>query len=175
MRDGAPAIMDIEASAMGAGSYPIEVGVALPEGITRCFLIRPEPEWRHWDPEAERVHGITRETLERHGLPARTVAETLNGLLEGRVVYSDAWGFDSSWLALLYHHAGARPSYRLEALRGILTEEQAEAWHDAKRVVIEHLDARRHRASIDALILQRTYVETRAHNSAGADQSTRSL
>src|SRR5690606_7540548 len=100
----------------------------------------------------------TRATLERHGLPVRTVAEALNTLLEGSLVYSDAWGFDSSWLALLFHHAGLRQRFRLEALHRLLTEKQIEAWHSIKNEVVARLAVRRHRASTDALVLQQTYL-----------------
>ena len=30
-----PAVLDVEASGFGAGSYPIEVGIAMPDGTTR--------------------------------------------------------------------------------------------------------------------------------------------
>ena len=54
---GLPTILDIEASGFGPGSYPIEVGLVLPDGDAWCSLIRPEPGWLHWDPSAEQVHG----------------------------------------------------------------------------------------------------------------------
>ena len=109
----APVIIDLEASGFGRGSYPIEVGVALEDGRTRCFLIHPTPEWTHWDKEAEAMHGISRELLLSHGQPVRQVAEQLNELLLYKIVYSDAWGHDQSWLALLFDAAGLP--------RGILT------------------------------------------------------
>ena len=51
-----PAVLDVEASGFGRESYPIEVGYVLSGGQTYCSLIRPLPEWTHWDPQAERVH-----------------------------------------------------------------------------------------------------------------------
>ena len=38
----APIIIDIEASGFGRGSYPIEVGLVLPDGTPHCFLIAPD-------------------------------------------------------------------------------------------------------------------------------------
>jgi hypothetical protein len=100
--NGIPIIIDVEASAFGAGSYPIEVGVAMPEGSSYCRLIRPQPNWTHWDDDSEKVHGISREILRSHGKPVLEVAEELNRLLEGEVVYSDGWGYDQTWLSLLF-------------------------------------------------------------------------
>ena len=51
----APTVLDIEASGFGRGSYPIEIGYCLPNGDTFCTLIKPEPEWQHWDAEAEKL------------------------------------------------------------------------------------------------------------------------
>ena len=69
-----PTVIDVEATGFGAGSYPIEVGVAFPDGGTWCGLIRPELGWSHWDPEAEAVHHISRDILATHGKAARDVA-----------------------------------------------------------------------------------------------------
>jgi hypothetical protein len=157
-----PTIMDLEASGFGSGSYPIEVGVVCDNGQTYCSLIQPQPEWTHWNCSSEAVHGITREILAAHGKPARQVAETLNSLLAGQCVYSDAWGMDSSWLGKLFEYAGVRQTFRLESLRALLSEEQAAIWHPTKDAVLVELDIRRHRASTDALVLQRTYERSRA-------------
>ena len=60
-----PAILDMEASGFGRDSYPIEVGYVLPDGRTRCTLIRPAPHWVHWDPAAEQLHHIPRAAVRR--------------------------------------------------------------------------------------------------------------
>jgi hypothetical protein len=38
-----PAILDVEASGFGRGSYPVEVGYVLEDGVSQCMLVRPEP------------------------------------------------------------------------------------------------------------------------------------
>lgn len=149
-----PVIIDVEASGFGPGSYPIEVGVVLEDGGCYCVLVKPEPDWTHWDPAAEKCHGLSRETLFKYGQPVTTVAHQLNTLLEGATVYTDAWGNDASWLDLLFHHAGRRRLFRLESLRALLPEDCLPAWRDTKRGVIEALNTSRHRASADARILQ---------------------
>jgi hypothetical protein len=49
-----PAVLDVEASGFGAGSYPIEIGYIASDGTSYCTLIRPAPSWTHWDPGQKR-------------------------------------------------------------------------------------------------------------------------
>ena len=106
-------VIDIEASGFGARSYPIEVGYVRPDGRAFCTLVRPRRHWTHWDAAAERVHGIARETLLRHGREVDEVAQRLNDDLAGLTVYCDGWAHDYPWLAALYEEAGLGPSFRL--------------------------------------------------------------
>ena len=148
--------VDVEASGLGSGSYPIEVGVALADGSRNCTLICPLYEWEHWDGQAEALHGITREILLVNGRSALKVALMLNEWLGDTVVYSDAWGNDSCWLAKLYQAAGVRQRFQVESTVTLLTEQQLEHWHEAKDEVLGQLKIVRHRASNDAVVLQRT-------------------
>ena len=154
----APAIIDVEASGFGRGSYPIEVGVALEDGRTRCFLIHPAPNWTHWDAAAEAMHGISRELLMSHGQPIADAAEQLNRLLSGKTVYSDAWGHDQTWLSLLFEAAELPRRFRVESLRCLLEEEHLQYWRTEKATALRGLKNVRHRASNDALVLQRTLL-----------------
>lgn len=150
------ACLDVEASGFGRGSYPIEVGAVLPDGSTLCTLIRPEPGWIHWDPRAEKVHGIARSTLEAHGHGAREVAQLLNDRLRGLTLLCDAWAHDFVWLSLLFEVAERVPLFRLKDLRCVLTPGQSAGWHEAKLAVQAAAGLSRHRASWDARILQMT-------------------
>lgn len=154
----APAIIDVEASGFGAGSYPIEVGCVLPDGRSYCALIQPLAEWVHWDPAAEAAHHISREMLSTHGLPPLSVAIRLNTLLRGLTVYSDAWAHDYSWLATLHEAAGVPPSYRVEHLVRITPEIEAARWNAIREDVQASLQVERHRASADARVLQMTWM-----------------
>lgn len=153
-----PAILDIEASGFGRGSYPIEAGFVLPDGRSGCMLIRPAPHWTHWDADAERLHHITRDTLQRHGRPIEDVVDALDEALGGLTVYSDGWALDYTWLATLYDAAGHAPRFRLENLRLLLCEDLSARWHETKRTVASEMALPRHRASSDARLLQSTYV-----------------
>jgi len=149
-----PAVLDIEASGFGRGSYPIEVGFCAANGALFCALVLPEPDWLHWDASAEALHGISRELLRRHGRPARWLAEQLNERLAGQTVYCDGWGQDYPWLARLYDAAGLRQAFRLDDLRLLLSEAEAPRWCATVETVRQRQRLSRHRASSDARVLQ---------------------
>ncbi len=151
-----PAVIDIEASGFGRESYPIEVGVALPNGKCRCYLIKPASCWTYWDSKAELVHGISRELLREKGQDLRQVALDLNDLLLGSKVYTDAWSYDLSWLGKLYQQADITQLYTLDSMRKLMTEQQSARWHETKDRVIREYNLKRHRASSDAKIIQQT-------------------
>jgi hypothetical protein len=88
-------ILDVEAS--GLDGYPIEVGWCNERGALESHLICPAPGWTGWSKASERLHGITRETLEREGESYRTVAHTV-------------WGSGSSGTKTAFRPAGgSRP------------------------------------------------------------------
>lgn len=159
----APCIIDIEASGFGRGSYPIEVGAVLPDGAAYCSLISPEPDWQHWEPGAESVHGITREVLQTHGKSAVRVASDLNRCLRARTVYTDAWYHDYQWLARLFDAADLQPQFTLKDLRQLLDEDTQARWDATKSEVLAELRLNRHRASNDARVLQQTWVRLMAN------------
>ncbi|WP_106479040.1 hypothetical protein [Phytohalomonas tamaricis] len=157
-----PIILDVEASGFGRGSYPIEVGLARADGSTCAFLVQPVDEWVHWDPKAELLHGISRDRLQREGLPVIEVARWLNDeLADEGLAYSDSWGYDNTWLSLLFYHADMLPRFRLESLRRLLNEQQLVVWSETKQAIIEQEGIRRHRAGEDVRLLQMTLIHTR--------------
>lgn len=161
-----PAVLDVEASGFGRNSYPIEVGFVLPNGHSFCTLIHPEPEWTHWDLQAESVHHISRSLLLERGLPAVEVARVLNAQLMGQTVYSDGWANDYSWLGVLFDVAGISPRFKLENLRALLLEDEADHWHEVKAQVASERGPQRHRASADARLLQLTLQRIRLRSNA---------
>lgn len=154
----APTVLDIEASGFGRNSYPIEIGFVLPDGHAYCRLIRPEAHWTHWDTQAEAKHQIPRRIILERGLPCGDVARQLNAQLAGQTVYTDGWNHDYTWLGVLFDAADMSPRFRLENLRALLNDTQAEVWHDIKAAVAKERGAQRHRASSDARLLQLTYL-----------------
>jgi hypothetical protein len=156
-----PTVLDVEASGFGRNSYPIEVGFVLPDGHCFCTLVRPESHWTHWDAQAEAMHHIPRAIVQERGMPSHEVARTLNTQLAGQIVYSDGWANDYSWLGVLFDAAEMAPRFKLENLRALLNEEEADKWHTVKAEVTRERGAQRHRASSDARLLQLTLLRLR--------------
>jgi hypothetical protein len=156
-----PIILDIEASGFGNGSYPIEIGFALPDKNTHCYLVKPMDDWTHWNLGAEEVHGISRDILLEKGRPVNEVAEQLNLYLGNKTVYSDGWGYDMGWISLLFDAADINMNFQIETLYALLHDDQLVLWENMRRNVIKDLGVQRHRASSDARIIQETYIRTR--------------
>ncbi|WP_202410235.1 hypothetical protein [Pseudomaricurvus sp. HS19] len=154
-----PVVIDVEASGFHPQSYPIEVGVALETGERFSRLILPYPEWDHWSAEAELVHGISREKLQRFGRPGDQVAKELNSWLVGKSVYSDGWVLDKPWLIRLFEYAGVKMDFWFSPLEMILSRELMDHWRRAEALVDRRLQSKRHRASTDALRIQLIYIE----------------
>jgi DNA polymerase III epsilon subunit-like protein len=150
----APCVIDIEASGFGRHSYPIEVGYVLPDGRTRCMLVRPAVGWTHWDETAAQVHGITQAILAARGRPVTEVARMLNEELAGQTVYCDGWAHDYTWLAALFEEAGLAPAFKLESVNRLLGDAELSQLDHARRCAIHDMGLTRHRASNDARALQ---------------------
>ena len=157
-----PVVIDVEASGFGPGSYPIEIGVVLEDGQPYCRLLHPLPDWTHWDASAEAVHGVSRDILTTHGHAPADVARELNEMLWGKTVYSDAWSYDMPWVGMLFDAVDSAQTFRIDSLRSLLNEDQADRWADQRREVTRELGLNRHRASADARILQLTYARVAA-------------
>lgn len=155
-----PNIIDVEASSLNSYSYPVEIGVVLGNGQSYCSLIYPNDDWTDWTKEAEAVHHITREILFKHGKPIHQVAHELNEFLADLTVYSDGWVVDSSWIKKLFYTAKIEQRFRVSALEMILKEPQMEIWHDTKDRILQGNEKLRHRATFDALLIQKTFTET---------------
>lgn len=153
-----PIILDIEASGFGSGSYPIEIGVAMPDGALHVWLIKPMEGWTHWQETAEQIHGISRDMLLQEGQDSRQVADELNEVLAGKVVYSDGWGVDRTWLALLFYEAGVLQGFKLDSIYSLLTEPELEHWGEQRDEVLKLTGMVPHRAGTDALVIQKTYI-----------------
>lgn len=112
-------LIDFEASCLPqfGKSYPIEVALARTDGSSRAWLIYPLPEWRNWDwsEEAEALHRISREMLERKGLPAELVLSEMAEFSGDCEVYADA-DLDAFWLELLAHGVGRKPPFAVRYL-----------------------------------------------------------
>lgn len=152
-----PCFIDFEASSLDLiCSYPIEVGVCLPDGAIHSWLLRPAPLWTDWSEDACAIHGISRQQLQQEGVNVVDVAHALNELLPEHV-YCDAWTFDSFWLHRLFRAAKLQPAFKLESIAALLAPQQVNNWAETRRRAIETLGVETHRAANDAQILYTTW------------------
>lgn len=152
--------IDFEASGLGIGTYPIEVGIVMAsrEGEPKEFstLIKPTSDWLtrgRWKHEAESIHKISRHEL-ASGMPVDEVCRRLNELLAGHIVFADGGSHDTYWLARLF--TGRSISFRL-----------AKADEIPWSALWGHIEAQReigiaHRALEDARWLHRTLRQIEA-------------
>ena len=110
---GRLAWIDFEASSLNPGSFPTEVGWAIISTgtvVSGGWLIRPLPEWLAapgaWSAESERLTGISRDMLDRHGHPCAEVVNRLTAAIGGRLLLSDNPPFDTHWFTMLFKAAG---------------------------------------------------------------------
>ena len=145
--------VDFEASGLGPGSWPIEVGSAWIEEAnvkTWSSLIRPEPAWDPdaWSPQAAQVHRIDRADLEA-APNASVVAYELLDRIEGKHIVSDS-GHDRFWAEQLLETVDLIPP------RFVTIEKVIAAACDGDPAIIKRIEAhllatpRPHRAGPDA-------------------------
>ncbi|MCT2401333.1 hypothetical protein [Novosphingobium mangrovi (ex Huang et al. 2023)] len=124
------------------------------DGRDRAWLIRPAEAWRYWDwsEEAEKLHGISREQLDREGLPLAQVISEMADFAADCSVFADA-DLDEYWLEVLCQAAGRGLPFHVRYLgefmkkRGYTRPQVVAALDEAKRrLPKEHLareDAKR--------------------------------
>ena len=108
-----PVFYDIEASC--GGGLPIEIGWAFADARSgkinsESHLIKPPPNWDLgpvWDPDAEKLHKITKEELYAHGRTPVEIADRMNKTLRGRELYSDHPLDDERWWFMIWKASGA--------------------------------------------------------------------
>ncbi len=152
-----PVFIDFEASSLSLiDSFPIEVGICLPDSSTHSWLIKPHVLWKDWSESAEQIHGIAREQLIEEGMEVREVAHQLNELLTDDV-FCDAWTFDSFWLHRLFKAANNKPTFHLDSISMLLNSKQINQWQSVRESVIKEMGIVTHRAANDAMILHETW------------------
>jgi hypothetical protein len=118
-----PTFLDFEASSLSDRSYPIEVAWNLADGSIEAHLISAEgiESWTDWNPESERIHGISRQQLTLEGRSPVEVRDRINESLAGKTVYTDAPQFDGMWLSRLFEACGdIKPAFQLKHMDDLL-------------------------------------------------------
>jgi DNA polymerase III epsilon subunit-like protein len=146
---------DIESSGLGDGSYPIEVGIAWAGGTYEA-LILPVEKWTYWNAKSQKVHGISRNTLKKKGKPVVEVANELNELFNGKVLWCDS-KFDVWWFDILFDAANIEATFTVKNMLKTLPTELME------RLLVEMPPPEevKHRALEDALDLKECWEKVK--------------
>jgi hypothetical protein len=157
-------VIDFEATALTLESYPIEVGIAVSSGPRAKIevwssLIAPHPSWNlddQWDPDAEKLHGISRRQL-RNGAPPSDVMKHLNDMTGvADRVWCDGGRYDSYWLHQLATTARVASCFALCDIGSAMTADPR-----LRKFYVEHLcrSIAPHRAGPDAKRICAALVE----------------
>ena len=103
-----PVFYDCEASSIGG--VPIEIGCAFAdrasgEIASESNLIKPPPHRNLalvWNPDAEKLHKITREELYAHGRTPIEITDRMKKMLAGRELFSDHPLDDERWWFMIW-------------------------------------------------------------------------
>ncbi|MEM8771944.1 MAG: hypothetical protein AAGD92_09885 [Pseudomonadota bacterium] len=152
------AFLDLEASGLGAGSWPIEVGWCFEQGAPETLLIAPDASWSDaaWDPQAEALHGLTLEKLRAKGASPEAVCKRINAAIGDALVYSDAPDWDGFWLYRLFGSAKVRQRFNLLDFSDLLTACPADQIN-AARAKADALAPHQHRAAADVRHMRMIY------------------
>ncbi|HNH45247.1 MAG TPA: hypothetical protein PK633_14300 [Agitococcus sp.] len=108
-----PVFLDIEASSLSSSSYPIEIAWNDHTGHIQSYLISPMgiKSWTDWSAKAEKIHGISQDTLITQGQSPTSVAQIIHQQLSKQVVYSDNPDYDEYWLGELFKKSAGLSLY----------------------------------------------------------------
>ena len=169
-----PTFIDIEASGLGNTSFPIEVAWNDSEGVITNHLVRPESDWTSWDPEAERLHGIKRDELERVGISTADLCGLIRNSLSGTTAYSDAPELERFWLNRLFR-AGEGTDCPILVL-GVSKVPEIRAicykrgeYDRLKQQAVDEVGII-HRADADVTILMKVFEQAKAQNQTRSKQ-----
>lgn len=157
--------LDFEASALGDGSYPIEVGLAIWHGpdtpIRRwSALIAPALSWiveGVWKDESAAIHNIPRSSLHEGLQPSAVVALLNSHIGIGGVALCDGGSHDAYWLQRLVEASNVAVGFSLASWDLVLmqlTDLQLRRQYDfCDNCEIPH------RAGPDAVLNMRAFAE----------------
>lgn len=113
--------IDLEASSLERGGFPIEIGWVCQAGIGESHLIRPIEAWHVWSLGSEQTHGISRPQLTKEGGRVEVVAKRAAAAFSGHTIVADQPDWDGRWLGMLLA-AGGIQSIEVVALSDVLTK-----------------------------------------------------
>ena len=163
MMNDVPVFYDCEASCIGG--LPIEIGWALIDTSTgeiqsESHLVKPSLHWDMqpvWDPDAEKLHGISLEQLLAHGRPPLEVARRMNEVQRVENSSPMARRMMSVGFEFIFEEAGPDPTFTIRRTHADVLVAQLAAklgWdsasYEAAKAEADCISPRTHRAEADA-------------------------
>jgi len=111
MSEDYPVFIDCEASSLSTDSYPIEIAWNFPTGEIESHMINPylyPRSYNDWAPDAQAVHGLSREYLMKEGKDPKLVISRMESKLKYYTLLTDAPDWDSFWVERLYAAVGEK-------------------------------------------------------------------
>lgn len=146
--------LDIEASGLGLGSYPIEVAYVSSTGDKNSYLIESTDEWINdglWCSNAETsIHKISQDMLAQHGINPVAVVNSLNEALSGKLVLCNDLDYDGVWLTQLFKAANVGVMFLLTDIRYLYEYWGESKTHNFKKSYAAISPSTTHRALPDA-------------------------
>ncbi|WP_173995722.1 hypothetical protein [Agrobacterium tumefaciens] len=150
--------VDVEASSLQDGSYPLSFGWCGLDLKTSHVIVKPEPDWTAdmLDPQSFAIHGISHEHAMAEGVDARQVADMLNADLAGKAVISDSIQWDGYWTTRLADTTGVAIRFGYNDLAKVAGQFRgiSDPWcvANARQIVaaIDRVYPHSHRADEDA-------------------------
>lgn len=159
------AVLDFEACGLSNAIWPIEVGVSMLQSgrvETWSSLIRPDDDWdqSEWSEASAEIHGISMADLD-YAPPAAVVARQLLDRVSGRIVLSDAPGYERLWLNRLLDVVGRRDAIRIQDYHAVTKSVLSDDPYGLDRV-LEWLACSQtpHRAGPDAERMVRGWLQS---------------
>lgn len=151
-------VLDIEASGLHEGSFPIEFGWCFGSLEAGNFLIKPMDNWtlENWEEESFRIHGLPWEHIVKYGTPAEEVAMGLNMLLDNYHVLCTDTYFDGMWLGKLFSDTRITPTFTLGCYKTVFKHEcgkHTKKYAESINRAVDHLFPYQHRAKRDSINL----------------------
>jgi len=161
-------LIDVESTGLNKGSMPIQLAWTDCDGEYISVFIKYEDSLieRIWEEEAEEVHGISKEFLNKYGVSPIKACEVINESVSGEELYSDAIEMDSKWVLGLFELSNCDMQFTLNDVfaEHISTKTRDGAlfnFEEDKASMFKALGIEPHMASHDILVNSRILNKNR--------------
>lgn len=134
--------IDIEASGLGDNSFPLEIGWTKDGIDIHEFFIKPHVSWdiEEWDPNAENLHGISKDFILENGINSIDIALIMNEHLSGYTLLSDSHLNDIKWINKLFVSNEIKREFKIVSIDlflnklGLTDDQVHQAFFEARKL-----------------------------------------